>query len=108
MLLTCIEVETELEALGHLNVDVRTDIVLVVVSSGLVVDTVLILTVELNEVSDSVRTTVDAHTILVLCRDRLDDEVIPVYVRIKDRIISSSIVVELSLIVEWSCTGDGE
>ena len=82
MLLTRIEVKTELDALGYLNVNVRTDIVLAVVGSRLVVDTVLELSVELYEVSHSVRTSVDAHTIFMLSGNRLDSHIIPVNIRI--------------------------
>ena len=69
------------------------------------VDTVLVLTVELYEISDLVRTSVDAYTILVLSRKRLHDKIVPVCIRVKDRVVTISIVIELCLIIKRSSTG---
>ncbi len=102
------QIETEFEARGDLDVDVRTNAELIVICRAHFVDTVLVLSVELNEVRHLVRTAVDAHAVLVLRGERLDDLVEPVRVRIKDGVVLVDVVLNLGLIVVGRSARNGQ
>ena len=50
MLLTGVKIHSELEGFRNLDVDVGTDVILVVIGGGLLIYTVLVLSVKLDEV----------------------------------------------------------
>ena len=106
VLLAGVDVHAQLEALGDLDVQVRTEVELVVVRRTLIVDAVLVLTVELHEVRRPPRTAVDAHPVLVLGGDGLDDLAEPVGVRIGDGVVLVAVVLDLGVVVDGSAAGD--
>ena len=108
MLLAGVDVHAELEVLGDLDVQVGAEVELVVVGRALVVDTVLVLAVELYEVCSPLGTAVDADSVLVLCGDGLDDFGEPVGVRVGDGVVLVDVVLYLRVAVHRSGAGDRE
>ena len=95
VLLTGRQVEADLEALGHLHVEVRTNAVLLIFSSALLIDTILILAVELHEITQFVRTAAHRYTVFVLGREGFDDRVHPVGIGIADGVRTVAVFLNL-------------
>ena len=88
MLLTGLDIHTQGKALGHLDIDVRTKVQLIVIGCRLHIDTILVLPVHLHEIRNAVAATVDGNAILVLGGEGLDDLFQPVGVRVEDGVVS--------------------
>ena len=106
VLLAGVDVHAQFQVVRDLDVQVGTEVELVVVRRALVVDTVLVLAVELNEVRRPSRTAVDAHAVLVLGGDGLDDFAEPVGVRVGDGIVLVDVMLDLGVVVDGSAAGD--
>ena len=108
VLLTGVDVNPQLEPVRHLDVQVGAEVVLVVIGGTLVVNTVLVLAVELHEVAYPFGAAVDAHPILVLEGGRLDDGSQPVRVGIGDGIVLVDVMLHLGVVVHGSAAADGQ
>ena len=106
VLLAGVDIHAQLEALGDLDVQVGAQVVLVVVRGALVVDTVLVLAVELHEIGRALRTAVDAHPVLVLGGDGFHDLAEPVRVRIVDGVVLVDVVLDLRIVVHGRTAAD--
>ena len=106
VLLAGVDVHAQLEALGNLDVQVGAKVELVVVRGALVVDTVLVLAVELDEIGRALRTAVDAHSVLVLGGDGFHDLAEPVGVGIVDGVVLVDVVLDLGVVVNGRTAAD--
>ena len=66
MLLPGVKVHTEFERLGHSYINIRTDIELFVFGRALLINSILILAIELDKIGNSLRATAYAHSIFML------------------------------------------